>query len=96
VDVRSVSLKRVASAVGEGSIVIRQIHDYLQTRDASEAQVGREVRTHLQRPPFASACRRLGLDIPAEHLVVAAVLGLGYDGSSGSDKWAFAAGPKSA
>jgi thioredoxin reductase (NADPH) len=31
-DVRSRSVKRVASAVGEGSMTIRQINDYLMTR----------------------------------------------------------------
>jgi thioredoxin reductase (NADPH) len=31
-DVRSGSVKRVASAVGEGSVVIRQVHDFLQAR----------------------------------------------------------------
>jgi thioredoxin reductase (NADPH) len=30
-DVRSGSVKRVASAVGEGSMAIRQIHEYLGT-----------------------------------------------------------------
>jgi thioredoxin reductase (NADPH) len=29
-DVRSGSVKRVASAVGEGSVAIRLIHDYLR------------------------------------------------------------------
>jgi thioredoxin reductase (NADPH) len=31
-DVRHGSIKRVASAVGEGSVAIRQIHDYLSQR----------------------------------------------------------------
>ena len=35
-DVRSGSVKRVASAVGEGSVVIRQVHDYLAAGDAGE------------------------------------------------------------
>jgi thioredoxin reductase (NADPH) len=30
-DVRHGSVKRVASAVGEGSIAIRMVHDYLAT-----------------------------------------------------------------
>ncbi|HZC10893.1 MAG TPA: thioredoxin reductase, partial [Mycobacterium sp.] len=30
-DVRSRSVKRVASAVGEGAMTIRQIHEYLLT-----------------------------------------------------------------
>jgi thioredoxin reductase (NADPH) len=34
-DVRHGSVKRVASAVGEGSIVIRLIHEYLQRQEAS-------------------------------------------------------------
>jgi thioredoxin reductase len=29
-DVRQRSVKRVASAVGEGSVVIQQVHDYLE------------------------------------------------------------------
>ena len=29
-DVRSGSVKRVASAVGEGAVVIRQVHDFLE------------------------------------------------------------------
>ena len=29
-DVRQRSLKRVASAVGEGSVVIQQVHEYLE------------------------------------------------------------------
>ena len=29
-DVRSGSVKRVASAVGEGSVAIRQVHEYLK------------------------------------------------------------------
>jgi thioredoxin reductase (NADPH) len=33
-DVRSASVKRVASAVGEGSVVIQQIHQYLGSRPA--------------------------------------------------------------
>jgi thioredoxin reductase (NADPH) len=28
-DVRSGSVKRVASAVGEGAVAVRQVHDYL-------------------------------------------------------------------
>ncbi len=28
-DVRHLSVKRVASAVGEGSVVIQQVHEYL-------------------------------------------------------------------
>ena len=32
-DVRSTSVKRVASAVGEGSVVISDVHRYLATRD---------------------------------------------------------------
>ena len=33
-DVRSGSLKRVASAAGEGSVAIQQVHQYLQTHEA--------------------------------------------------------------
>ena len=38
-DVRSGSVKRVASAVGEGSVVIQQIHRYLQAAQATGAKV---------------------------------------------------------
>jgi thioredoxin reductase (NADPH) len=31
-DVRSGSLKRVASAVGEGSVVVSQVHEFLKAR----------------------------------------------------------------
>jgi thioredoxin reductase (NADPH) len=33
-DVRSGSVKRVASAAGEGSVAIQQVHQYLQMLDA--------------------------------------------------------------
>jgi thioredoxin reductase (NADPH) len=33
-DVRSASVKRVASAAGEGSVAIQQVHQYLQMLDA--------------------------------------------------------------
>jgi thioredoxin reductase (NADPH) len=36
-DVRSQSVKRVASAVGEGSVVIQQVHRYLTTEQAATA-----------------------------------------------------------
>jgi thioredoxin reductase (NADPH) len=36
-DVRSGSVKRVASAVGEGSVVIQQVHRYLQAAQASRS-----------------------------------------------------------
>jgi thioredoxin reductase (NADPH) len=36
-DVRSSSVKRVASAVGEGSVVIQQVHQYLAGRPARVA-----------------------------------------------------------
>jgi thioredoxin reductase (NADPH) len=41
-DVRSGSVKRVASAVGEGSVVVSQLHDYLATaaRDAAGGRTG--------------------------------------------------------
>jgi len=32
-DVRAGSIKRVAAGVGEGSVVIQQVHRYLQSRD---------------------------------------------------------------
>jgi thioredoxin reductase (NADPH) len=34
-DVRAGSVKRVASAVGEGSVVIQQVHSYLEALQAS-------------------------------------------------------------
>jgi thioredoxin reductase (NADPH) len=37
-DVRSGSVKRVASAVGEGSVVIQQVHRYLETGRTSAAR----------------------------------------------------------
>ena len=33
-DVRAGSVKRVASAVGEGSVVVQQVHRYLETLEA--------------------------------------------------------------
>jgi len=36
-DVRAQSVKRVASAVGEGSVVIQQVHEYLERRNARVA-----------------------------------------------------------
>ena len=39
-DVRSGSVKRVASAVGEGSVVVQEIHRYLRQLDHSEAPAG--------------------------------------------------------
>jgi len=36
-DVRHRSVKRVASAVGEGSVVVQQIHEHLARGDASPA-----------------------------------------------------------
>ncbi|MGI8862037.1 MAG: thioredoxin reductase, partial [Gaiellaceae bacterium] len=36
-DVRSGSVKRVASAVGEGSVVIQQLHQYLETAQTAAA-----------------------------------------------------------
>jgi thioredoxin reductase (NADPH) len=36
-DVRAESVKRVASAVGEGSVVIQQVHQYLEGRTATMA-----------------------------------------------------------
>ena len=40
-DVRQGSVKRVASAVGEGAATIPQIHHYLQTTPATPAAVSR-------------------------------------------------------
>ena len=47
-DVRSGSVKRVASAVGEGSMAIRQIHEYFGTWSA--ARTPRPVSS----PPFGN------------------------------------------
>jgi len=38
-DVRAGSVKRVASAVGEGSVVIQRVHQYLESTVASDARV---------------------------------------------------------
>ena len=38
-DVRAGSVKRVASAVGEGSVVIQQVHRYLEEAHAAELRV---------------------------------------------------------
>ncbi len=35
-DVRSGSVKRVASAVGEGSVVVSQLHEYLELQSATD------------------------------------------------------------
>ena len=44
-DVRAQSVKRVASAVGEGSVVIQQVHQYLEGRPArSGLRVNRLAR----------------------------------------------------
>jgi thioredoxin reductase (NADPH) len=40
-DVRSTSVKRVASGVGEGSMVVAYIHQYFETLTASETQTAR-------------------------------------------------------
>jgi thioredoxin reductase (NADPH) len=40
-DVRSRSVKRVAAAVGEGSVVVHQVHRYLETRESGRALVER-------------------------------------------------------
>jgi thioredoxin reductase (NADPH) len=40
-DVRQGSVKRVASAVGEGAAAVPLIHRYLQTTAAAPAPVGR-------------------------------------------------------
>jgi len=42
-DVRSGSVKRVASAVGEGSVVVQQIHQYLTSK--TPGQFGSQPRT---------------------------------------------------
>jgi thioredoxin reductase (NADPH) len=47
-DVRHGSVKRVASAVGEGAATIPLVHRYLRTTAAARAAVGQ------QRPPLAS------------------------------------------
>ena len=39
-DVRHGSVKRVASAVGEGSIVIQQVHHYLEAEAAAADHAG--------------------------------------------------------
>ena len=53
-DVRSASVKRVASAVGEGSVVISDVHRYLTARQESAAEDERMT----PRPPSVSSPRR--------------------------------------
>jgi thioredoxin reductase (NADPH) len=48
-DVRSGSVKRVASAVGEGSVVISDIHRYLAMQDFAAS--GNQKPTDLGRSP---------------------------------------------
>ncbi len=43
-DVRSGSIKRVASAVGEGSVVVSEIHGYLAARNAISAEASPHVQ----------------------------------------------------
>jgi len=47
-DVRHGSIKRVASAVGEGAAAIPLVHQYLRTTAAAQAAASR------QQPPLAS------------------------------------------
>ena len=49
-DVRSSSVKRVASAVGEGSVVVSQIHEYLRPRDGSGGAANGHVAGALSGP----------------------------------------------
>jgi thioredoxin reductase (NADPH) len=42
-DVRHQSNKRVASAVGEGSVAIRMVHEYLTRRLGKTAEAGRSL-----------------------------------------------------
>ena len=48
-DVRAHSVKRVASAVGEGSVVVSEIHEYLRRSPATPA-----VKEYRDAPSFAS------------------------------------------
>jgi thioredoxin reductase (NADPH) len=50
-DVRSDSVKRVASAVGEGSVVVSDIHKYL----ARQAEVGADANSTLAALQAVSA-----------------------------------------
>ena len=47
-DVRAQSVKRVASAVGEGSVVMQQVHQYLEGRPARMASGLTGLRTGSQ------------------------------------------------
>lgn len=49
-DVRSGSVKRVASAVGEGSVVIQAVHHYLASLRGSASNVNGKTATSEQSP----------------------------------------------
>jgi thioredoxin reductase (NADPH) len=51
-DVRHASSKRVASAVGEGSVAVQYVHEYLtEASEAARAAAEREPRPSAPRPP---------------------------------------------
>ena len=57
-DVRSGSVKRVASAVGEGSVVIQQVHRYLEAVRKPPREAERRPAQTLRRP-YVKRKRRL-------------------------------------
>ena len=52
-DVRHGSVKRVASAVGEGAIAVQLVHEYLA--ESRPAERGEEVALREKATPLASA-----------------------------------------
>jgi thioredoxin reductase (NADPH) len=50
-DVRHQSIKRVASAVGEGSVAIRLVHEYLTRQPVSTTDAGARTRAPAPRAP---------------------------------------------
>ena len=68
-DLRSRSVKRVASAVGEGSVVIQHVHEYLSDeveplRIAPGSSAGRKVWPRHERVPGQATDRGLGAGDP--------------------------------
>ena len=49
-DVRQGSIKRVASAVGEGATVVRMVHEYLREVESHDS-FGRSPRSRLHASP---------------------------------------------
>jgi thioredoxin reductase (NADPH) len=60
-DVRHRSVKRVASAVGEGSVVISEVHRYLADREAGPGSEGREAREADRKAGREASSARSGI-----------------------------------